>query len=635
MTTSLRFFLLRIFIFGTFGGHLCAPSEPVLQPRFVKCPTETILRSTLASDSKQTLNVREANYIEARRAQVARPAYAKYLKNVQFSLAQHATGINLSCSCSFLPKYVEKILGGGDLSLLPRTGIAISGGGMRATLYSLGILKAFEGNNPKSVELGTGGLFNSIDYLSGLSGGSWTVVGLAYGAYDLTKASIEEARNMLIEYDLFNVRFLRQFLIRNFVEKSAANDQLYIADAFSKMAAKVNAGFRVTFADLWGLLLRFHIVGTTTPSNFFNFSEPHGAGATFSGIADLSVFQSFQQPYPIITALGLSLNQNQSDIEPAAFVPLKSTQYEFTVHESGSWDKHLASFISTKYLGTRLKAGIPIDHERCVNDFDKAHYLAAISSDIFASLNTSDYDFREKSNISPFVNAISQQFSSSQPGISIDTASVPNPFFEYGQEDFPERNQLDLRLLDGGLGAVTPYQPLLISARKLDLVIGVDAISLQEVCYHFSNYATGASLRASFKRASLYHNIRFPRVPESEEEYLKLRQHPTFFGCEETETPLVVWLPNAPPIDGSPGITNTSYQRIQVSNDEAEKIISAASQIAYRGFPTDQQIKDKMYRDPLWGGCLACAVVDRSRFRLGVKREGLCSYCFQRYCWNG
>jgi lysophospholipase len=39
--------------------------------------------------------------------------------------------------------------------------------------------------------------------------------------------------------------------------------------------------------------------------------------------------------------------------------------------------------------------------------------------------------------------------------------------------------------------------------------------------------------------------------------------------------------------------------------------------------------------DPQWPACLACAVVDRARHRSGVARTGVCSSCFDRYCWPG
>jgi hypothetical protein len=79
------------------------------------------------------------------------------------------------------------------------------------------------------------------------------------------------------------------------------------------------------------------------------------------------------------------------------------------------------------------------------------------------------------------------------------------------------------------------------------------------------DYSTGASLKATFSRASLEAKRRFPKIPDDPKSYLTLRSHPNFFGCEEPETPLVIWIPNSPPLDGSRGITNSSINRVQVS----------------------------------------------------------------------
>lgn len=39
-------------------------------------------------------------------------------------------------------------------------------------------------------------------------------------------------------------------------------------------------------------------------------------------------------------------------------------------------------------------------------------------------------------------------------------------------------------------------------------------------------------------------------------------------------------------------------------------------------------------KDPDWPACLACAVTDRARAREGVQREGVCTTCFEKYCWG-
>ncbi|KAI7935966.1 hypothetical protein MJO29_015269 [Puccinia striiformis f. sp. tritici] len=596
-------------------------------PHFVPCPSTTgsLLRSSISRDSKQTLGPREAQYISSRRAKFARPAYLKFLNNVQRSLQKKSPTTSL-------PNYVTQVLGGPQTALFPRTGFAVSGGGLRATLYSLGVLSAFEGKNQLSIEAGTGGLLNAADYISGLSGGAWTVVGLTYSAYDLATITNPGAlAHLLPQFDLFSPGKL------NKAPGSTADEtnKKYVTEALTKMSAKHQAGFRVTIADMWGLFVRYHTLGKTTAASFYDYSLSHGDEETVSGIRNLSNFQQNLQPYPIITALGSSTSAGYTaQKQPSAFSPITSNQYEFTPFETGSWDSNLASFIPTEILGSRLKAGVPIDRTKCANRFDQTHFLAGISSDIFPMMNTSQEYFFKKSDVHSLVQAISDTFGATQPGISIDTASVPNPFFQSGKPNYPDNNSLDLRLLDGGLdGAVTPYYPLLVPARQLDVIVGVDAVSLDND--GGDNYSTGASLMATYARASLQSQHRFPKIPTDKKSYLALRSHPNFFGCEEPDTALLVWLPNSAPLDGSRGITNSSINRVQYEPAEASKIISAASEIGYRGFPNQQLIKIKQYRDPLWPACLACAVADRSRSRMRVGRTGVCADCFDRYCWKG
>lgn len=56
-------------------------------------------------------------------------------------------------------------------------------------------------------------------------------------------------------------------------------------------------------------------------------------------------------------------------------------------------------------------------------------------------------------------------------------------------------------------------------------------------------------------------------------------------------------------------------------------MLEGASELIYRGFPPNG-----MARDPAFPACLACALVDRARDRMGVGRDGVCGECFARVC---
>lgn len=123
-----------------------------------------------------------------------------------------------------------------------------------------------------------------------------------------------------------------------------------------------------------------------------------------------------------------------------------------------------------------------------------------------------------KSSIGPFVALINSTFAASQPNAQLDVSSAPNPF--YGIQNngtglpFLDSDDMDLKLVDGGLdGAVTPYLPLLVPARKQDVIIAMDASADSPL-----SYPNGSSLVVTQLRSRLHGlnaSYPFPRVPET------------------------------------------------------------------------------------------------------------------------
>jgi len=110
-----------------------------------------------------------------------------------------------------------------------------------------------------------------------------------------------------------------------------------------------------------------------------------------------------------------------------------------------------------------------------------------------------------------------------------------------------------------------------------------------------------------------------------------LTTRPTFFGCSNTSTPLLIYLANGgPPHDGEAPITNTPTTQLNYELSTVQAMLSQTFVIATQGYPADGATKD-----PDWPSCLACAIVDRARERAGEVRSGICSTCLDRYCWNG
>ena len=67
-----------------------------------------------------------------------------------------------------------------------------------------------------------------------------------------------------------------------------------------------------------------------------------------------------------------------------------------------------------------------------------------------------------------------------QPGVELDIVRYPNPFFGIANRTFIDSSQTVLSMVDGGEdGEVIPIQPLLVKARKVDVIIAIDAVRVK------------------------------------------------------------------------------------------------------------------------------------------------------------
>jgi lysophospholipase len=138
-----------------------------------------------------------------------------------------------------------------------------------------------------------------------------------------------------------------------------------------------------------------------------------------------------------------------------------------------------------------------------------------------------------------------------------------------------------------------------------------------------TNWPNGTALRATLARSEVV-SFPFPQVPDAETFInLGLNQRPTFFGCNESAGPLVVYLPNAPYTYHS----NVSTFDLEYDIASRDAIIRNALNGATSGNST---------LDTNWSSCVACAVLARSFDRSGGNaRPAACRACYDRYCWNG
>jgi lysophospholipase len=244
-----------------------ANASAAYTPTFGKCPPGfSLVRSaSLSPKSPQILSPAESHYISSRKRKVLPGAWKSYLDNVK------ATKVPL-------PHYVSAILGDSDPSHKPTLGIATSGGGYRAAIFGAGVLNTLDGRNATSAKLGTGGLLQSASYLSGLSGGSWLVTSLAQADFPTFNELIFGSSNFsgwLAQFDVLKPTNDTQTQLE------------YAVGLVSEIKGKLAAGFHIGIADFFARGLSRHFVTGTTVANFFDPTALHGAGVTFSGIANL------------------------------------------------------------------------------------------------------------------------------------------------------------------------------------------------------------------------------------------------------------------------------------------------------------------------------------------------------------
>lgn len=243
-------------------------------PSRARCPAGTSLLRQ-ANPHNPSISRAEADYVASKRVNVLPNAWASYLANVQASLPTHLE----------LPTYVADILSGRhSAAALPTLGIATSGGGDRAAIFGAGVLNAFDARNASSAHAGTGGLLQAATYLSGLSGGSWLVTSLAQADFPMlpdlmlgptAKPTAADFGGWLTQFDIFAP------------SANATVSEAYVTALVEEIAGKFAAGFPVTVVDVWSRALSRHFVNGTNADNFFSGDVAHGAGQTFSSIANL------------------------------------------------------------------------------------------------------------------------------------------------------------------------------------------------------------------------------------------------------------------------------------------------------------------------------------------------------------
>ena len=159
-------------------------------------------------------------------------------------------------------------------SSTPTIGLATSGGGWASSLIGIGALKALDARLDASNDARTGGLLQSMSYLSSQSGGGWVPLSLATSNLQTTGELLEY---WLPQIDRCSARK---------DTKHAATLDIILKD----VREKAKAGFNVSAVELLG-----RVVG-------YEFAEAYrgGVNTTFSSVTKLSNFEDAKMPFPIL-----------------------------------------------------------------------------------------------------------------------------------------------------------------------------------------------------------------------------------------------------------------------------------------------------------------------------------------------
>ena len=340
-----------------------------------------------------------------------------------------------------------------------------------------------------------------------------------------------------------------------------------------------------------------------------------GVDFTWSSLALVESFTNGSTPMPLVVADGRAPGE--------LLIPGNTTVFEFNPWELGSFDPTTYGFVPLEYLGSNFSGGVLPLGQQCVRGFDNAGYIMGTSSSLFnqflLQVNQTDIPDLAKT----FVNNILGDFGRDNDDIADYT---PNPFYGYHNDTSRNAQSRTLTLVDGGENNENlPLHPLIQPFRHVDVIFAVDSSADTD-----NFWPNGSSLVASYERSQntfVSNGTAFPVVPDTNSFInLGLNTHPTFFGCDSSNTssitPLVVYIPNSPYVYQS----NISTFTASYNTSQRDGVVMNGYEVATMGNASI---------DNSWPTCVGCAILQRSMERTGTKIPDVCSTCFKNFCWDG
>ncbi|CAJ2503449.1 Uu.00g108430.m01.CDS01 [Anthostomella pinea] len=461
----------------------------------------------------------------------------------------------------------------------PTVGFTSSGGGYRALLCTAGVVQALDGRDSNFT---TSGLYQALTYEAGLSGGSWFLSSLAGNNWPTVS---------YLRDNLWEQAFQNSLLVpANLLSISGLTEYAAVT---TELAAKEAAGYPATIVDPYGRLLSYQLLQ----------GADGGVATRLSGLTKLSNFTSHNVPYPIITTTGV--NGTGAQCVP----PFSALIYEFHPYEYGSWDTGIAAFSQTAYMGTKLTNGEPTISGACTAHYDNLGYIFGTSSDVFydvcAVIEPSNSSSSGLQNVlEGIVNDVHEPDFQDLFGVYV------NPFYKYPGSPMVKDEEV-LTMVDGGAtDQNNPIWPFIQPAgRSVDVLIVND-----NSADNTDNFPNGTEIIQTYQNAEAAGLTLMPTIPPVDTFVSQgLNKRATFFGCNETDTVFIVYLPNVNYTYDS----NKPTSKVQYAVAETDAMILNGNAIATQNGTAG------------WPFCLGCAIKHKDGSGLP---EG-CDACFEEYCY--
>ena len=213
--------------------------------------------------------------------------------------------------------------------------------------------------------------------------------------------------------------------------------------------------------------------------------------------------------------------------------PNVSAVYEVSPYEFGNWvGGRVLAFFPTKYLGTSMSKGFPLNSSVCVNGFDKTKFLQRSTSNAWNLWITALFYgfngfYKRDAILVPVSNDSIVEVSKVFKTTFNQTlwAHYPNPFANYNKKManvdellivcsrvcYIEIEHADNLQVDGSeAGETIPLRPLIMPERKVDFIVAYDSSGE----YLINDFVNGTTFGQSEKVANNL-GLPFPKVPDS------------------------------------------------------------------------------------------------------------------------